>query len=592
MDKVKSILTRGRSAAAAPAGASASLPATIPTTALHEEETAVTNTRANSTHSVVTATSEHDELEKGMDESSDAKTSEEGQEYASGPRLAVIMVGLCAAVLLVAVDQTIVATAIPKITNQFHATEDIGWYASAYFLTAAALTAIWGKVYQNFNVKYWFLGTLGIFELGSLICGVAPNSIALIVGRAIAGLGVSGIFSGALVIIAYETPLAKRSAYIGMTGGVYGMSSIVGPLLGGAFTERLTWRWCFYINLPIGALTVLCVLLFVKIKRNKTDVSLRERVNRLDLLGLCIFIPAIVCLLLALQWGGTTYAWDNSRIIGLFIGFGLIAILFIGVQLWRKEKAMLPPRIVSNRYVWSCSIFAFFFTSNFFILTYYIPIYFQSVKGSSEIHSAVQLLPFMICVIISSIGSGMAVTKFGRFTPILIVGIIPVIVGTGLITTWGVDTGHAKWIGYQVVMGIGTGGSFQIPLTAVQSALTLEDVPTGSACVTFALTLGGAVGVGIAQALFINSITRNLAKTVMSVPVQTIIGAGATGFRNVVTADEVPLVIDAYMSGITAAFRVALVSVCLCALFVVWVPWQGTVRKGEDAVKAASAGAA
>lgn len=585
MNKFRSMLGKGQPEAPVPV---ANLPATVPV------EAAIANRPPGDDHhlAVDTASTRQGSLDKKSDDMNEKKDVEEKIEYASGLSLFAIMFGLCAGVLLVAVDQTIVATAIPKITNQFHATDDIGWYASAYFLTAAALTAIWGKVYQNFSIKYWFLATLGLFELGSLICAVAPSSTTLIVGRAVAGMGVSGIFSGALIIIAYETPIEKRAAYIGMTGGVYGMSSIVGPLLGGAFTERVSWRWCFYINLPIGALTALCVLLFVKVRRNKTETSVRERISRLDLPGLVVFIPTIVCLLLAIQWGGTTYAWDDSKIIGLFIGAGLFAILFVAMQLWRKDKAMLPPRILSNRYVWSCSIFAFCFTSNFFILTYYIPIYFQSVKGSTAIHSAVQLLPFMISVIISSVGSGIAVSKFGRFTPFLIAGIIPVIIGTGLITTWRVDTGHAKWIGYQVLMGLGTGSSFQIPLTAVQSALSLDDVPTGSACVSFAITLGGAIGVGVAQSLFINSLSKNLAKSVMSISVNDILQAGATGFRGIVPAEEIPLVVEAYMHGITAAFRVALVTSCFCLLVVIWVPFAGTVKRPEEAQESIVAAAA
>ncbi|CCG83837.1 protein of unknown function [Taphrina deformans PYCC 5710] len=514
-----------------------------------------------------------------------AAQTEDGQEYPTGAKLFVIIAGLAAGVLLIALDQTIVATAIPKITNQFHSVQDIGWYGSAYFLTAAALTTIWGKIYQNFNIKYWFCATVGIFELGSLICGVANDSVTLIVGRAIAGLGVSGIFSGALIIVAHEVPLEKRSAYIGLLGAVYGISSIIGPLIGGAFTQRVTWRWCFYINLPVGALTIAAVLFFVNIKQAVATKSLKERLLAIDLYGASVFIPAIICLILALQWGGSTHPWNSSVIIGLFIGAGLLAIVFVALQIHFGDKAMLPPRILKNRTVWSCSIFAFFFTADFFLLTYYIPIYFQSIKGSSAIHSAVQLLPFMIAVIISSIVTGGLVTKLGRYVPILWAGIPFLVIGTGLITTWRVDTGHAKWISYQVIMGLGTGGSFNIPLTAIQASLPIDDIPIGSACISFAQTLGGAIGVAIAQSLFVNNLTKSLHETVPNLSVTAITGAGATGFRGIVSATDLPFVIQAYMNGLVSTYRTGLVASCIGIIFVAMVPFYGTVKTGEENIR-------
>ena len=509
--------------------------------------------------------------------------NEKEKVYPSGLRLFIIITGILSGIFLVALDQTIVATAIPKITNQFHSVEDIGWYGSSYLLTAAALTAIWGKIYQNFNIKYWYVGTVAIFELGSLICAVAQNSKTFIVGRAIAGLGVSGIFSGALVIVAYEVPLAKRPTYIGLCGAVYGMSSIFGPLIGGAFTERVTWRWCFYINLPIGAVVCASVLLFVKIDRDLSDKSLKQRIREVDLLGAAFFIPAIVTLVLALQWGGTAdHPWNSSTIIGLFIGSGLFAIVFVALQVWQGDKAMLPPRVIGQRKVWAPTLFSMFFTADFFLLTYYLPIFFQSTKGSSAIHSAVQLLPFLLSVIISSIAAGGLVSKIGKFYFVLLPSIILMIVGTGLISTFRTNTGHAKWIGYQVVMGLGTGGSFNIPLTAVQAALDITDIPTGTACIAFAQTLGGAIGIAVAQSLFIQNLTKTLTRTLPNISAGDIIQAGATGFRSIVPEAQQPLVAEAYMAGLVPAFRCGLVAASIGSIWAVLVPMSGTVKKDQE----------
>ena len=228
---------------------------------------------------------------------------------------------------------------------------------------------MFGKFYSFFSIKWVFLGAIGIFELGSLVCGVAPSSNALIVGRAIAGIGTAGIFSGALIIIAYSVPLRTRPTYTGLIGAMYGLASVAGPLLGGVFTDKVTWRWCFYINLPIGAITVIGIGLFFKSpQRTKVrNLTPMEKFRQLDPWGTLFFIPAIVCLLLALQWGGTKYAWGNGRIIALFVLFVVLIVPFIILQFVQGEQATLPIRIMKQRSVAACSWFAFTIGAAFFV---------------------------------------------------------------------------------------------------------------------------------------------------------------------------------------------------------------------------------
>ncbi|UZP37722.1 hypothetical protein NXS19_005538 [Fusarium pseudograminearum] len=209
---------------------------------------------------------------------------------------------------------------------------------------------MYGTIYKYFNVKFAYLGAVFIFEIGSLISAVAPSSVAFIVGRAIAGIGTAGLFSGSIVILSLIMPLEKRPLAFGLIGGMWGIASVAGPLLGGAFTEHATWRWCFYINLPIGGIAMIIVFFFVHVNRNTSDsvnMTFMDRIRKLDLAGAAIFIPAIVCLLLALQWGGADYAWSNSRIIGLFCGFGAMIAIFIGIQFWKGDQGTLP--LVSSR---------------------------------------------------------------------------------------------------------------------------------------------------------------------------------------------------------------------------------------------------
>ncbi|KAG0155712.1 hypothetical protein PDIDSM_2885 [Penicillium digitatum] len=236
--------------------------------------------------------------------------------------------------------------------------------------------------YDTFQVKRSFLVAVSIFEIGSLICGVAPSSTVLIVGRAIAGIGVAGIFSGALVIISMTVPLEKRPIVFGVNGMVWGIAFIVGPLLGGAFTDGPSWRWCFYINLPVGGVSIAVVLLALRLPRYYTvsGLPILRLLKELDLLGASLLIPAIICLILALQWDGNDHAWRSSHIIGLFVGFGLLTILFAASQIYvsredekpplgqHAARATLPPSILKQRTIWSAGLFAFFFSGGFFLL--------------------------------------------------------------------------------------------------------------------------------------------------------------------------------------------------------------------------------
>lgn len=284
---------------------------------------------------------------------------EDESKYLTGFKLAILTVGLCLTTFVIALDNTIIATAIPKITSVFNSLEDVGWYGSAYLLTTTSLQPSFGKVYTYFDVKYTYLSALVIFEVGSVICAAANSSSMFIIGRAIAGAGAAALYSGGMTIIGFSVPLRKRAIYIAALSSMFGIASVVGPILGGAFTDRLSWRWCFWINLPFGAVSLAVVFFFfTNPERQYNHLSVKERMKNIDIAGAIFLICAIVSLLLALQWGGFTYTWGNSKVWGSLLGFFLIIAVFIGIQIRQKDRATIPLRVFKQRTVLVSCIFS------------------------------------------------------------------------------------------------------------------------------------------------------------------------------------------------------------------------------------------
>ncbi|KAL2126044.1 hypothetical protein VTI74DRAFT_1868 [Chaetomium olivicolor] len=280
------------------------------------------------------------------------------------------------ALFLVALDRTIIATAVPRISDEFHSLGDIGWYGSSYMLTTACAQLLFGRIYKFYNMKWAFLASIVVFEIGSVICGAAPNSTAFIVGRAIAGLGSAGIFSGCMQIMIPMVPLHRRPAFQGIFGAVFGIASVLGPLVGGGFTGGVTWRWCFYINLPIGAVAMVFLFFFWNPpKPNQQPVSWMMHVKRLDPLGMFFLLPGVVCLFLALEWGGSTYAWNEWRIIVLMVIFALCVVMFVAVEMWKPDYASVPPRVIMQQSVAFGTGFTFFLAGSMLMLVYFVPVW-------------------------------------------------------------------------------------------------------------------------------------------------------------------------------------------------------------------------
>ncbi|EMC91453.1 hypothetical protein BAUCODRAFT_39638 [Baudoinia panamericana UAMH 10762] len=502
-------------------------------------------------------------------------------EYPKAWALTLITIALCLSVFCVALDNTIISTAIPKITDEFKAIDDVGWYGSSYLLTTCAFQLFFGKLYTFLSVKYIYLAALVVFEVGSVICGAAPNSNALIVGRAIAGLGCAGIFSGAILIVSLTVPLKQRPTYMGMIGGMYGIASVAGPLMGGAFTDKLTWRWCFYINLPIGAVTLIFITLFYKPgKRAKPMASsLMQKLEQFDILGLIVFIPMIVCLLLALQWGGSKYPWHNGRIIALLVIFAVLAIAFVGIQIWKQDNATVPPRVLKQRSVAAGAWFSATLGAAFFVFVYYLPIWFQAIKEVSAVGSGIRNIPMVLSLVIFSMISGIAVTALGYYTPFIIVSSFFMAIGAGMLATLTTHSGSGAWIGYQILFGAGVGFGMQNTLVAVQAVLPQVDIAIGTAIIMFSQTLGGALFISVAQNVFTNRLLSNLKQVVPDLDPALVLATGATSLKSVIPGQYLGGVQTAYNSAIISCFYVAVAMAAMSIFGSVFMEWKSVKGK-------------
>ncbi|KAF1949860.1 MFS general substrate transporter [Byssothecium circinans] len=479
--------------------------------------------------------------------------------YLQSWRLWVIYVATLFTMFLVPLDMTIVATAIPKVTEEFHRLDEVGWYGSAFFLTLAVFQSPWGKVYKFYPLRWAYAASVFVFEFGSLICALSRNSEMLIVGRVITGCGGAGITIGTYVVIANLVPPAKAPGFIGGIGAAFSIASVAGPLVGGAFTEEVSWRWCFYVNLPIGgAAFLIFFLLFPKPTTPLPQASLKEKLLQLDLVGATLAVSAVVCYFLALEWGGVRKAWNNGSVIGTLVAWILLSIAFAVVQWFLKERASIIPRILKQRHVAGGSAFMFLLGCANFLMIYNLPLYFQSVKGSSPTKSGILVLPLIVSASLFVIASGILFTKFPFYQFYLLFGASFTAIGAGLLYTLKVDSYSGAYLGYQIVVGIGNGACQQIPLTVVQAFSKPEDLATSMSTVLFFQLLSGAMSVAAAQSIFINRLLSAVATRLPDIDPAIVIATGATDLQRVFTPSQLPAIRQSYLDGLHAAWAMAI----------------------------------
>ncbi|KAF2679050.1 MFS gliotoxin efflux transporter glia [Lentithecium fluviatile CBS 122367] len=515
-------------------------------------------------------------LKEKQQDSIEALPADVEPEYITGIRLILIMFTIFISTLLIALEIGIIATAIPGITDEFHRLNDVGWYGSATFLVVAASSPMWGKLYKYLNVKWTYLASIAIFLVGSVVAAAAPNSESIIVGRALQGLGASGTLGGSLIVINYVAQPKRRPVLIGTWMSIFMVSTILGPIIGGAFTSGISWRWCFWINLPLGGPIVVLLLLFLRVPKHikPAPATWKEIIFQLDLPGFTLLLAALVCLTLALQWGGQAKPWKDGSVIATLVLWVVLMIIFFMVEGFQGDRAMVPLKLLKPRMTWTNVLYSFTSNSALYQIMFYLPIYFQSIHGQSAIKSGVENLPFLAFFAFGAMVSGGIIGKTRHLQPYQLTSALLMVAGMALFYTLEVDSSQAMYVGAEVLFGFGIGLGNQIPMTAVQGFSKPEDVANNTGIMLMCQSSSGAYFIVIAQSIFANRMLQTLTSSSSGLDPAQVLNTGASDLQNVFSGADYDAVIGAYMVGIRDVFTCSLAGSCVAVLISLVIPFK------------------
>ncbi len=417
-------------------------------------------------------------------------------------QIRLLMFGLMTGMLLAALDQTIVGTALPTIVGELGGINHYSWVVTAYLLASTASTPLYGKMADLYGRRPVFLFSIGMFLLGSLLAGLSQDMTQLIVTRGVQGLGAGGLMTLAFTIISDVVSPRERGRYQGLFGAVFGVSSVAGPLVGGYFAEH-NWRWIFYINVPLAILAIVVCWHVMRL------VPFERREHTVDWIGAALLVAGVSCLLLALSWGGAEYAWGSGVIVGLFAAGAVLGVLFVAQEA-RTREPILPLRLFRSATFALANGAGFVLGLVMFGSIIFIPLYLQIVKGASPTRSGLLMLPMMAGVIVTSVLTGRAMSRIGRYKWFPVAGAAVLVVGMLLFQQLQVATSLWLAFGYMVVIGVGLGLCMQSLILAVQNAVSVRDLGAGTSSATFFRSLGGSFGVAILGAVLSSRLTAEM----------------------------------------------------------------------------------
>jgi EmrB/QacA subfamily drug resistance transporter len=480
-------------------------------------------------------------------------------------RILVIMGALMLGMVLASLDQTIVSTALPTIAGDLHGLNHLSWVVTAYLLTTTISTPLWGKLGDLYGRKKLFQLAIVIFLVGSMLSGLAQNMAELIAFRAVQGIGAGGLMVGAQAIIGDVVPARQRGRYMGYFGAVFGLTSVAGPLLGGLFTQHLSWRWIFYINVPIGIVALFVIAAVLHIPAHRVH-------HTIDWVGISLLSAAVTVIILMTTWAGSQYRWGSPVIIGMGLLGAALVLAFCWVETTVSEP-IIPLKLFRNRTFSAASGVGFIIGFAMFGAIVYLPLYLQTVHGASPTASGLELLPLVAGMLCTFIVSGRLVTRTGRYKVFPIVGSAVLTGGLALLSRLGPHTTFTMAAVYMFVVGLGIGLVMQVLVVAVQNAVPYSQLGVATSTATFFRTIGGAFGVSALGAVFDSRLLSSLSSHASAAQLRLFSGGNVTAnpaqINHLPTAQKM-VFIDAFSHALQAVFLVA-VPFAVLAFVLSWI---------------------